>query len=113
MKKSLVGKPLIKNFSMCKSGVGHYHFDLKSQVRNDCSNIFAPVAKMIFANYYQLEQSADRNVFDFLKRRGARPVLILPGETRPAKERNEAEKQANSFLAKGEGFSICSLLLTN
>ena len=75
MKKSLVGKTLIKNFSMCKSGVSHYHFDLKSQVRNDCSNIFAPVAKMIFANYYQLEQSADRKVFDFLKRRGAKAGL--------------------------------------
>jgi hypothetical protein len=27
------------------------------------------------------------------------------------KKRNGAEKQANSFLAKGEGFSICSFLL--
>jgi len=100
MKKSLVGKTLIKNFSMCKSGVGHYHFDLKSQVRNDCSNIFAPVAKMIFANYYQLEQSADRKVFDFLKRRGARPVLILPGETRPAKEAKRSGKTGQLFPGK-------------
>jgi hypothetical protein len=27
------------------------------------------------------------------------------------KKRNEAEKQANSFLAKGEGFSICAFFL--
>jgi hypothetical protein len=58
---------------------------------------------MIFANYYQLAQSADGKVFAFLKRRGARPVLILPGETRPAKEVKRSVKTGELFPAKRVG----------
>jgi hypothetical protein len=58
---------------------------------------------MIFANYYQLIQSADGKVFAFLKRRGARPVLFLPGETRPAKEAKRSGKTDELFPGKRGG----------
>jgi hypothetical protein len=58
---------------------------------------------MIFANYYQLVQSADGKVFDFLKRRGARPVLFLPCETRPAKEAKRSGKTGELFPGKRGG----------
>jgi len=35
-------------------------------------------------------------------------VLFLRRETRADESENGAEKQANSFQAKGKGFSICS-----
>jgi hypothetical protein len=58
---------------------------------------------MIFANYYQLVQSADEKVFAFLKRRGARLVLILQSETRPAKGAKRSEKTGELFPGKRGG----------
>jgi len=55
---------------------------------------------MIFTNPGHLVQSADGKVFDFLKQRGARPVLILPGETRPAKEAKRSGKTGELFPGK-------------
>jgi hypothetical protein len=69
---------------------------------------------MIFANYDQLVQSADGKVFDFLKRRGARPVLILRSETRPAKEAKRSVKIGGFFPAKRVGgFQFVVILQTN
>jgi hypothetical protein len=58
---------------------------------------------MILANNDQLVQSADGKVFDFLKRRGARPVLFLPGETRPARESKRSVKIGELFPGKRKG----------
>jgi hypothetical protein len=67
---------------------------------------------MIFVNYDQLVQSADGKVFDFLKRREARPVLILPGETRPAKKAKRSVKNRRTLSwQKGRGFQFVAFFL--
>jgi hypothetical protein len=50
-----------------------------------------------------LTASADGKVFDFLKRRGARPVLFLPGETRPAREAKRSGKIGELFPGRRGG----------
>jgi hypothetical protein len=62
---------------------------------------------MIFINYDQQVRSADGKVFDFLKRRGARSVLFLPGETRSAREAKRSIKIGELFPGKrGGGFNL-------
>ena len=47
-------------------------------------------------------------MFAFLKRSGAKDGLVSAKRNKADESENGAEKEANSFLAKGKGFSICS-----
>ena len=60
---------------------------------------------ILSVNYYQLVQSADGKVFDFLKRIGARPVVIPQSEPEcktgkfiPAKRMGGVEKETESLI---------------